>query len=104
MSSLSSPRAVLSCIMYSVMELKYFSALLMSLEPFSTSRALFRMILSLIGISHIVFSVKACVLPLAVELVGVAGVDFSELLLEVGGEVDGGVEVLPDQGVVLNIP
>ena len=49
MSSLSSPRAVLSCIMYSVMELKYFSALLMSLEPFSTSRALFRMILSLIG-------------------------------------------------------
>ena len=49
-------------------------------------------------------SVKACVLPLAVEFVGVACVDFSELLLEVGGEVDGGVEVLPDQGVVLNIP
>ena len=50
MSSLSSPRAVLSCIMYSVMELKYFNALLMSLEPFSTSRALFRMILSLIEV------------------------------------------------------
>ena len=46
-SSLSSPRAVLSCIMYSVMELKYLRALLMSLEPFSTSKALFKMILSL---------------------------------------------------------
>ena len=56
MSSLSSPRAVLSCIMYSVMELKYFSALLMSLEPFSTSRALFRMILSLIEV------IESCVL------------------------------------------
>ena len=55
MSSLSSPRAVLSCIMYSVIELKYFSALLMSLEPFSTSRALFRMILSLIKVIHFVF-------------------------------------------------
>ena len=56
MSSLSSPRAVLSCIMYSVMELKYFNALLMSLEPFSTSRALFRMILSLIEV------IASCVL------------------------------------------
>ena len=55
MSSLSSPRAVLSCIMYSVMELKYFSALLMSLEPFSTSRALFRMILSLMEVINFVF-------------------------------------------------
>ena len=46
-SSLSSPRAIRSCIMYSVVELKYFRALKMSLEPFSTSRALLRMILSL---------------------------------------------------------
>ena len=60
MSSLSSPRAVLSCIMYSVMELKYFSALLMSLEPFSTSRALFRMILSLMEVSHLVFCYRLC--------------------------------------------
>ena len=44
-SSLSSPSASLSCIMYSVMELKYFRALLMSLDPFSTSRALFKIIL-----------------------------------------------------------
>ena len=49
MSSLSFPSAVLSCIMYSVMELKYFRALLMSLEPFSTSRALFKIILSLVN-------------------------------------------------------
>ena len=42
--------------MYSVMELKYFNALLMSLEPFSTSRALFRMILSLIEV------IASCVL------------------------------------------
>ena len=56
MSSLSSPRAVLSCIMYSVMELKYFNALLMSLEPFSTSKALLRMILSLIEV------IASCVL------------------------------------------
>ena len=33
--------------MYSVMELKYFRALWMSLEPLSRSRALFRMTLSL---------------------------------------------------------
>ena len=107
MSSLSSPRAVLSCIMYSVMELKYFSALLMSLEPFSTSRALFRMILSLIEVIQILRSVTiqvVIVLPLTVELVSIASVDFSELLLEVGGQVDGGVQVFPDQGVVLHIP
>lgn len=60
MSSLSSPRAVLSCIMYSVMELKYFSALLMSLEPFSTSRALFRMILSLMEVINFVFCYRLC--------------------------------------------
>ena len=60
MSSLSSPSTFLSCIMYSVMELKYFSALLMSLEPFSTSRALFRMILSLMEIINFVFYYKLC--------------------------------------------
>ena len=43
------------------------------------------------------------VLPLTVELVGIASVDFPELLLEVGGQVDGGVEVLPDEGVVLHV-
>ena len=43
-------------------------------------------------------------LPLTVELVGIASVDFPELLLEVGGQVDGGVQVFPDQGVVLHIP
>ena len=47
MSSRSSPRAVRSCIIYSVIELKYFRALLISLDPFSTSRALFKIILSL---------------------------------------------------------
>ena len=46
-SSLSSLRTFRSCIMYSVMELKYFRALWMSLEPLSRSRALFRMTLSL---------------------------------------------------------
>ena len=103
MSSLSSPRAVLSCIMYSVIELKYLSALLMSLEPFSTSRALFRMILSLIKVIHLLLQV-VFVLPLTVELVGIASVDFPELLLEVGGQVNGGVQVFPDQGIVLHIP
>ena len=47
MSSLSSPSTFLSCIMYSVIELKYLRALWMSLEPLSRSRALFRMTLSL---------------------------------------------------------
>ena len=49
-------------------------------------------------------SVKSVLLPLTVKLVGIASIDFSELLLKVGGEVDGGVEILPDEGVVLNIP
>ena len=43
-------------------------------------------------------------IPLPVELVGLALVYLPELLLEVRGQVDGGVEVLPDEGVVLNIP
>ena len=47
MSSLSSLRTFLSCIMYSVMELKYLRALWISLEPLSRSRALFRITLSL---------------------------------------------------------
>ena len=44
------------------------------------------------------------VLPLTVELVSITSVDFSELLLEVGGQVNGGVEILPDEGVMLDIP
>ena len=47
---------------------------------------------------------KSFLLPLTVELVSIASIDFSELLLEVGGQVDGGVEILPDEGVVLDIP
>ena len=39
-----------------------------------------------------------------VELVSLALVDLPELLLQVGGQVDGGVEVLPDEGVVLHVP
>ena len=53
---------------------------------------------------RILCSVKSVLLPLTVKLVGIASIDFSELLLKVGGEVDGGVEILPDEGVVLNIP
>ena len=47
---------------------------------------------------------KSFLLPLTVELVSITSIDFSELLLEVGGQVDGGVEILPDEGVVLDIP
>ena len=47
---------------------------------------------------------KSFLLPLTVELVSITSIDFSELFLEVGGQVDGGVEILPDEGVVLDIP
>ena len=47
---------------------------------------------------------KSFLLPLTVELVSITSIYFSELLLEVGGQVDGGVEILPDEGVVLDIP
>ena len=96
-SSLSSLRTFLSCIMYSVMELKYFRALWMSLEPLSRSRALFRITLSL-GVGwkcylrgkHDHYS-----LPLSVELVSLTFVDVEELFLQVGRQVDGGIKILP---------
>ena len=43
-------------------------------------------------------------LPFSVEPVSLPRVNSFELFLEVGGEVDGGVEVLPDESVVLHIP
>ena len=42
-------------------------------------------------------------LPFSVESVSLPRVNSFELFLEVGGEVDGGVEVLPDEGVVLHV-
>ena len=42
-------------------------------------------------------------LPFSVESVSLPRVNSFELFLEVGGEVNGGVEVLPDEGVVLHV-
>ena len=42
-------------------------------------------------------------LPFSVESVSLPRVNSFELFLEVGGEVDGGVEVLPDEGVMLHV-
>ena len=42
-------------------------------------------------------------LPLSVELVGISIVNLAEFFLQVRSEVDAGVEVFPDEGVVLNI-
>ena len=45
----------------------------------------------------------AQLLPFSVESVSLPRVNSFKLFLEVGGEVDGGVEVLPDEGVVLHV-
>ena len=42
-------------------------------------------------------------LPLSIESVSFSCIDPLELLLQVGSQVDAGVEVLPDEGVVLHI-
>ena len=43
-------------------------------------------------------------LPLSIESVSFSCIDPLELLLQVGSQVDAGVEVLPDESVVLHIP
>ena len=48
-------------------------------------------------------SFKLQVTPLSVELVWRSCVDLVEFFIKVGSEVDGGVEVLPDEGVVLHV-
>ena len=42
-------------------------------------------------------------IPLSVEFIRFSLVYFPELFLQIGRQVNGGVEVLPYQGVVLNI-
>ena len=49
------------------------------------------------------FSVIIQLSPFSVESVSLPRVNSFELFLEVWGEVDGGVEVLPDEGVVLHV-
>ena len=49
------------------------------------------------------FSVIIQLSPFSVESVSLPRVNSFELFLEVGGEVDGGVEVLPDEGVMLHV-
>ena len=41
--------------------------------------------------------------PLSIESVSLPRINSLELFLQVGGQVDGRVEVLPDEGVVLHI-
>ena len=41
--------------------------------------------------------------PLPIESVSLPRINSFELFLQVGGQVDGGVEVLPDEGVVLHV-
>ena len=49
------------------------------------------------------FSVIIQLSPFSVESVSLPRVNSFELFLEVWGEVDGGVEILPDEGVVLHV-
>ena len=41
--------------------------------------------------------------PLSIESVSLPRINSLELFLQVGGQVDGGVEVLPDESVVLHV-
>ena len=42
-------------------------------------------------------------LPLSVELVSISSINLPELLLKIWSKVDGRVEILPDESVMLNI-
>ena len=47
---------------------------------------------------------KYLILPFPVELVSLSLVNPPEFLLKVRGEVYGGVEILPDEGVMFHVP